>query len=371
MTTAARTAEADGASVAFQIALTQVGAKTIEDALTLWSDLPADMQAATAQRWLGKAIQLVMFRRQRSQALALAYYRLARALRTGKTIADPYNPEPSYISLDTLRREFASLTDPSPQDTGQEPAANGSADTDPASGTPEGSEASQPPQGGGVEVEADDPDDDLILVEELEGLKAEMDRIEKEAEAETRSALSQLGAMNSIKKQRQVDAKADDAAAKKAAAHKKAGKRQAASAERITMNGARSTIYATGSRDARVIGWIRLSRTGTPCGWCAMLISRGPTTKDGRQILNLYRSKRGAQHQGNNQDEDKYHDNCKCYAMPVYSVADFESSDLYALNRLYAEQWPRVTSGLSGDSALHAWRNFIRRQQADAQVAAA
>lgn len=50
-----------------------------------------------------------MTRRARSRDLAMAYYRLVRALRTGTTIADPRRPEPRYVTLDMLRREFAAL----------------------------------------------------------------------------------------------------------------------------------------------------------------------------------------------------------------------------------------------------------------------
>lgn len=361
MTTPARIEEADEASVAFQIALTQIGAKTVEDAITLWSDLPPNVQPEQASRWLGRAIRLVLFRRKRSQALALAYYRLARALRTGSTIADPYNPEPTYISLDTLRREWRDLVTPPATETGEVVEEEPEPEAEPA--TPEPQAGEEEP----VEDDDEDSDDDLILVEEIDGLAEELERIEAAAEQEARDALAELGAMNSIKKQRKIDRTLtpDEVGEARDKAHSEAGNRQAASASRIAMNGARSTIYATGSRDQRVIGWIRLSRTGTPCGWCAMLISRGFTEKSG-----LYKSEGAAQRRGNNQDEDKYHDNCKCYAMPVYSLADLATSPLYALNREYARLWPIVTNGLGGKAALNAWRNFINRQKKTAQAAA-
>lgn len=356
MTTPARRREADEASVAFQIALTQIGAKTIEDAMTLWEDLPPDLQPGTASRWLGRAIRLVMFRRKRSQSLALAYYRLARALRTGTTIADPYNPEPTYVSLNDLRREFAALSGPQrPEQTGEEPEPDTETQAVEEPVEPEPEPVEPEP------TEADEDDDDLILVEEIEELEAELARVEEAAEAEIREQLIEKGPLNSQAKQAEIDTSQDSETvdAERAEAHAQAGRRQAAAAERVAMNGARSTIFATGSRDAKVIGWVRLSRTGTPCGWCAMLISRGFTEKSG-----LYSSRRAAQHRGNNQDEDKYHDNCKCYAMPVYSREELESSPLFELNREYARLWPKVTDGLRGKDALAAWRNYFRRQQA-------
>lgn len=289
-----------------------MGAKTVEDALTLWADLPPDLQPGTASRWLGRAVRLVMFRRKRSQALALAYYRLARALRTGTTVADPYHPEPSFITLDTLRREFAAL-----------------AGTEPQVGSP-----------------------DMIRVETISGLAEALAAIETAAEREANEALTNLGPLNSQKKQTKIDGSSQDSDAQRREAHDAAGRRQAASAERIALNGARSTVQATSTRDAKVIGWVRLSRSGTPCGWCAMLISRGPVYKNAKTAG----------------DVDQYHDNCKCYAEPVYGMEDFDTSPLYSLNREYARLWPQVTKGLGGDAALTAWRYFIR-QQAGAQAA--
>jgi hypothetical protein len=80
-----------------------------------------------------------------------------------------------------------------------------------------------------------------------------------------------------------------------------------------------------------------------------MLISRGP----------VYRSERSAEYA----DGDKYHDNCHCFAEPVFSREQYNSSPLYALNRQYEELWPQVTKGLSGHAALRAWRRFIRTEQ--------
>jgi hypothetical protein len=86
-----------------------------------------------------------------------------------------------------------------------------------------------------------------------------------------------------------------------------------------------------------------------------MLISRGP----------VYKSSRSAEYA----DGDKYHDNCHCYAEPIFSRDQYAGSSLYALNRQYAGLWPTVTKGLSGKAALSAWRRFIRREHAVARSA--
>ncbi|WP_406192375.1 hypothetical protein OH733_05400 [Streptomyces griseus] len=352
MTSPARQAEADRAAVAFQTALTQIGAGTVADALTMWGDVPATARASTSASWLRRAVTLVMTRRRVSRDLARAYYRLARALRTGSTVADPYHPEPTYITLDVLRREFAELAGEPverPQEGRSEPSGTSTPET------PSSAASSEPVEADEDDSPSDDQesDDELdrVLVEEIEGLREAEERIEREAEEELRTALEALGPNNLQKKVDAIDGgrTADEVDGLRDEAHRQAGARQAAAAERIAMNGGRSTVWNHTSRDRRAVGYIRLSRSGTPCGWCAMLISRGP----------VYRSSASAQYA----DGDKFHDNCHCYAEPVFSREQYGSSSSYELNRRYEELWPKVTRGLSGKAALTAWRRFIRQEQ--------
>ncbi|MFE5663397.1 hypothetical protein ACFQ7W_05645 [Streptomyces niveus] len=344
MTSPARNAEADRAAVAFQVALGQIGAGTIDEAFRLWEGVPAAGRALTAGAWLRRAVTMVMTRRRMSRDLARAYYRLARALRTGTTVADPYHPEPTYITLDVLRREFADLAGVT--EGPQEGRASES-----GSNAPESSSLAA--SGASVEAgeELDDEEADRILVEELEGLRAAEEQIEREAEEELKTVLEALGTANLQQRVDTIDGarSADEVDELREEAHRQAGAQQAAAAERVAMNGGRSTVWNHTSRDRRAIGYIRLSRSGTPCGWCAMLISRGP----------VYRSKASATYA----DGDKYHDNCHCYAEPVFSREQYQNSSAYELNRRYEELWPKVTRGLSGKAALAAWRRFIRQEQ--------
>ncbi|USH44594.1 hypothetical protein SEA_BROPLEASE_9 [Streptomyces phage BroPlease] len=360
MTSPARQAEADQASVAFQVALTQIGAGTVEEALKLWQAVPPTARAATSTAWLRRAITLVMTRRRMSRDLARAYYRLARALRTGRTVADPYHPEPTYVTLETLRREFAELigdaSDGSLEGSSSTPSSD-SSDSSPQAASGASVEAGgevQPSEEEPAPEAGDDPDDDQILVEELPRLRDDEERIEREAEAEARVILEALGPANLERKTAALDAAKPAADVDKAReeAHQQAGARQAATAERLVMNGGRSAVWNHMTKDRRVIGYIRLSRSGSPCGWCAMLISRGP----------VYKSQATAAYA----DGDAYHDNCHCYAEPVYSLAQYKgssASSLYELNRRYEELWPKVTKGLSGKAAVSAWRRFVRQEQ--------
>jgi hypothetical protein len=290
-----------------------------------------------------------MRRRARARDLAIAYYRLVRALHTGRTIPDPRNPEPTSVSLSELRRQFNELVPERPSETR-------------ASATP-GDDTPPAPEAGREAPDAPDDDDeddetDRILIEEIARLDAELERQEAAAEEEARVALEALGPANLAQLTDQIgdDRPAREVDAARDEAHTRAGARQAAAAARMVQNGARGTVWSTAERDQRVVGYVRYSTTGTPCGWCAMLISRGP----------VYRSERSATLSGgaaSYDDGDKYHDNCNCIALPVFSREQFESSDLFALNRQYAEEWPRVTRGLSGKAAVSAWRYYVRQQQ--------
>ncbi|NUV86600.1 hypothetical protein G6W61_10310 [Streptomyces sp. KAI-26] len=354
MTRKTKQAETDEVSAAYHEALTQIGAKTTAEALSLWAEVPVDGRAATVGGWLRKAITLVMSRRRQSRDLARAYYRLARALQTGSTVADPYHPEPDHVTLADLRREFAELagtyeapaerpSDPPPADESRSPSPAGT----------DGDETSPPDNASASPAEpVDDEEDDWdrILVEELEGLRDEEERVERQAEEELRLVLEALGTSNLDRRMTVEDANPDDA-------HRQAGAQQAAAASRVAMNGGRSSNWTHMSRDRRALGYVRLSRTGTPCGWCAMLISRGP----------VYKSRESALFN----DGDKYHDNCHCYAMPIWNRDQYQSSELTALSRQYEALWPKVTKGHTGKAAVTVWRRFIRAKQREARQAAA
>ena len=341
----AREAEADAASTAYHLALTQLGVATITDALSLWQHLPPQRTPALTAAWLRAAVRMVMTRRGMARDLAMVYYRLVRALRTGRTIADPRHPDPPYVTLGMLRREFAALSSPAAATT-----APGAALAQPVT---ESAAVQSPPAAGPQQPSGEDDDADRILVEDIENLQREQERREREADREAQILLDQLGPTLLDSKIRDLDpgAPAGQVDTDRQHAHAQAGARQAAAAERLAMNGARSTVWGNADQDRRALGYIRVSRTGTPCGWCAMLLSRGA----------VYKSAASAEFA----DGDKYHDNCHCVAEPVFTPEQ-ATSDRYALNRAYGRQWPQVTRGLSGIAALRAWRRFIRQQQATA-----
>lgn len=327
-------AEAAAVAAKFQAALIQLGIQTIALALALWRRVPArEGSGDVAEEWLERAVRMVATRRRLARDLAVAYYRLDRALRTGRTIPNPRSPTPATVRLGSLRAEFERMVD-----LAAEGASEAQTEDAPTPTTPQGRNDAQ------------------IPVERFDGLTDdgddEEDEIEEDAEQEARVVLLALGPrglrrrleeIDTTKESTKVDAERDEA-------HAKSGSRIASAMERLVLNGGRSAVWSLADRDKRVLGWARASTTGTPCGWCAMLISRGA----------VYRSEKSATLDG---EGDQYHDNCHCVAIPMYSRSEYQNSPRFALNREYEELWPRVTRGLSGKAALSAWRKYIRQQQ--------
>lgn len=344
MSAATRRAEANEASAAFQIALAQIGAATVEEALDLWTTInPADL-AATRASWLRRAVFLIVARRRMSRDLAFAYYRLARALRTGRTIADPHNPLKKHPTLGDVRREFASMVEDITLVTTPEQAAEAERVT---KGVEAPSQELEP-------VAEREGDDEVLEVDELPGLLDSEDALEAAVENEARIDLNALGPEAVISRLKDVDL--DELTAREADeirkdAHKKSGSRQSAAAERLVLDGGRGALWNYANKDSRVVAYARVSATGTPCGWCAMLISRGA----------VYRSERSASLDG---EGDLYHDNCHCYAEPIFSREQYKSDPRFDLNREYQVLWPKVTAGYGGKDAVAIWRKFIREREA-------
>lgn len=320
--TPAQQREAERVLRLFQGALNEIGLKATEDALTLWGQVPPvpSSQSGDANaRWLRLAVRYVSRRRLRARDLALAYYRYQRALSTGSTIRLPGETQ-TYYSIPELQRQFEALLNPEAPTTPQEGNEGDSGDS--------------------------------VKAEDVSGLNEALAQNEELSAQEIETVLKALGTDNLDRKLAQVT---DDDAGRQEA-HREAGRRQAAAVARVTMNGGRSALYTTASLDPKAIGWARVSTTGTPCGFCAMLISRGA----------VYKSESSA---SLGPDQDLYHDNCHCIAVPIFSREDYRSNPVFDTNREYAALWPKVTKGLGGKAALAEWRAYFRSTQAQSQKA--
>ena len=103
-----------------------------------------------------------------------------------------------------------------------------------------------------------------------------------------------------------------------------------------------------GVAEAGVVGWARVSLSGDPCYFCAMLISRGA----------VYKTNASGTFDSSG---DIYHTNCRCVAVPIYSTSQFETDPRYQQSRDLAAMW---RTGMS----LKEWRSLIdgNRQSGEA-----
>lgn len=314
---------------------------SIEEALAEWDQTPITQTTVQATEWLARALAIILRRRPHSREMGLSYYRLTRALRTGSTIADSRREEQKYVSLDQLRREFDLLINGEVESLEDIP----------------------------VETEAQAAKDpDSVLVERLFDIKKMSDDLDALAEEAASRSLATTGPEALQRAQARLDDSmpARDMESKRAETHTSAGVTQAGAVQRHTANGGRGMVSSLAKADRLAIGFVRVSTTGTPCGFCAMLISRGPIEKRNGGTGGFFLSAESAggrlDANGVRYGGDEYHDNCQCVAEPVFSLSQYNSDPLYDLNRLYAKQWPEVTEGLRGRDALNAWRSFIRKQ---------
>ena len=127
----------------------------------------------------------------------------------------------------------------------------------------------------------------------------------------------------------------------------------ASGAERLVLSGQTGAQILQLNRD--LLGFARVHdyHGDEPCGFCAMLMSRGP----------VYGSHRGAEGFYNEDTEEwnKYHFNCHCSAVSVYSQREWLTNPLLADNRMYQQEWNRVIKDkYTGDAALSEWRKHVK-----------
>jgi hypothetical protein len=324
--TPARRKEAERVEVVYYYALGKLANAVALDALELYRrNIPADTSAASNTSWLQALLRMLFGFRSPAQRLALAYYRLVRALHTGSTVS--LNGETDDTTLDALRDEFESAVDAIERDT------------EDVAGPP----LNLPDSGGLVQEDADIEQEDVTDVQAL------IDRLDDEAEQEAIDQLDNLGISNLVKNVQQIKPDDEKRDGKLAEVHDISAARQAAAAMRIAQNAARGLVYNLSETDLKILGWVRYSTSGDPCAFCAMLISRGLVYKT--------RKSAGVDTPGEMSD---WHDNCRCVAVPVFYAGQYES-ELYDQNRMYDDLWKTFIRGkYSGNDALNKWRWYLK-----------
>lgn len=328
--------EADRVEDVYKWAMALVGAAAVAQTLALWAETGAAPSEASISA-MTRTLQTVL-KKQRGWLfqLAMSYYRLNRALRTGKTVESPYGRNDS-VSVEILRREFESVVNEIVAHRGVRAPSTGTPTLHDDEPRPE-----LPPVG---------PEDRVPLQIEKSPVDVKQieKRIEDDAQERLDKQLKEIQGKRHLAEIEKIEKIADPKKREEKRKEEKAtrGSSMAAIAENITYLASRGLTYDLSEYDHRVYGWIRYSKTDTPCYWCAALISRGFVPKS-----SIYKSARTA---SKNEVGEEFHKNCQCVAVPVFTSFQLHQSPLFDKNREYAKEWQHVSQNASGD-VMKAWR---------------
>ena len=271
---------------AFEKALGQLSLGTVQDVSAWWEqvdkggDVAARFGEVLVEPW------------DRGAVLGVAFYRLLRALQTGRTVPSPIrgHAQGGEVTLGDLVREFN--------------------------------------EAAGVKA---------LAATSLEGVRVGVDK----------QPTSNLSAL------RDVDVKAAQALLR---ARLEAGEVSsgvvAGVGQQAAAGGVRSVVRDMGDRDPARQAWIRVSGTGTPCAFCAMLLSRGAVYSGKHEALRHDMSHANGTH--------GYHPNCHCYALPLFAGSSIEGSR-FAVNREMQNLWYNDFGG-KGLKGKSGWRSYYYRK---------
>lgn len=338
MTTPAQQAEADRVEEAYRWAVAAVGVSVVQDSLALWAGAP--VTATSYGSWLKSASKIISLHGRWLRELALAYYRLVRALRTGRSFPTQDDPAPT---LESLREDLDRVLDEVATHKGKSPRPS-------------------------IPARPSAADDDPLPLDDAPDIDAITKAVEEEVRSQVEAVLPSVGpqAMGRKEDRRDTTRPAEEVDGERNADRATAGRRTSAEAERITKLFARGTVSELAKADALAMGWVRYSKTGTPCGWCAMLLTRGFIP--GKTGAWMYKTRANASAK---QDDSRYkegqevgeqfHANCNCVAVPIFLESQLDSP-LFDLNRELAKAWPEAVreAGRNGEDVLTVWRRYVR-----------
>lgn len=323
----------------------------------------AQAVSETASGWISPALRVINAIRKKSRRLARRYYQLARAIETGSTLGLPDSfRQGGSVNMAVLREEYANVLNEI-AGLGTAPAAAEDPDERffeeelvKASPENDADENNRAVLLDAVDLESyidewiesrEIPDDTSVDVDDFEWADDEDFEEIRELLAEAiRKDVIEIGDRR-IKDIRDSDVDPDVALDQVQEQHNSSGSAAAGRVDRYGIQSGRDELDSVIRRDRKV----KLVARGlgpNPCAFCAMLASRGF----------VFKNKMSAMTSGGNNNITRYHDNCHCY--PIVRWVD--ASDLPEANSWLQEQWPIVTSGLSGIDARREWRRWFNRE---------
>lgn len=327
MAKSSRMKEAQVAADNFSLALSYLGFRAALESDDLFAGMSAQGGEA-GQRFIGAIGSLVLSHRGLAESLAIAYYRLLRALLVGETYAKP-GEKANATTLGELRSEFTEAVEEAIPEKRLKP-------TETTRGYYRRARLS-------VEIQ-DLPTDDAD--EEIQVEPFDWEREVSEGDARDIAEKRARGVVISLEERRRAKWEKFEKGAEDQLRQRAQGV-----AQKTTNDAGRKLIYLNAKKDRKVIAYVRASRTGTPCYFCAMLISRGL----------VYKTKKVTRDGVTREEHDLFHDNCNCYSQPVFSTAEYDNDERYNLNRELNKLWSEKIRGkFSGQDAINEWRKVIR-----------
>ncbi|MFJ3632001.1 hypothetical protein [Streptomyces sp. NPDC090112] len=139
-----------------------------------------------------------------------------------------------------------------------------------------------------------------------------------------------------------------------------AGRNLARDAGRLAEAGGRDALAEARGNDAEVIGYYRKTDPD-PCGFCAMLASRGLVYTESRN------SSRRTRSWVNDQDPDQYHPDCHCQTLPLFRGVSMPADDARRRDE-YLARW-NATAGSGADQLKAFQQEFDAERKANRRAA--
>lgn len=142
----------------------------------------------------------------------------------------------------------------------------------------------------------------------------------------------------------------------------------------IVEDGGRETLIHAADTDPLDVAWARVATGRETCGFCLMLVSRGPVytsaenagiNTDDLQALELYgRSQSGDQdaHKELNALMRKFHDFCDCKVVPVFDRNNWPGMQA---QQEALELWKSLSEGRNGKETLSRLRQAVYYDEVD------
>ncbi|AIG78458.1 Phage protein 13 [Amycolatopsis japonica] len=139
-------------------------------------------------------------------------------------------------------------------------------------------------------------------------------------------------------------------------------------------NGGRRAILRAVDADPVVRGWARVATGRETCGWCMMLVSRGPvyTSADAAGLdLNdtsaaeLWQKAESGDLESRDVIDElmtRWHPGCDCKVVPVFKISDWPGRDAW---KRAEDAWKKYTKGYGGLDALNAFRRAVESGELD------